>query len=222
MGVFSSADIARFSQQGEEDFTVSRYTIEERLALDIVAGTSTYVLPDYLYSIKQVTWKGWRLNPMPQRDLRNSLFSGTEGGRPFHFVYNNIGQLKIQLWPVPQESITADQTHLYDTNIDSQCIVEFFRAPDGSSFTVPVYIRRRLLKSYIMKELYTKEGKGQNMKAAKYWTQMNEKLVADYIQLLDDLHLRPRNLNSQNSPASYYKVPPPRLPLASFGVGVTD
>lgn len=220
MSVFSSAQITKFSQQAEQDIAVAIKCIPFRVALSIVNGTAQYSLSDYCLSIREVLWKGFVLDPLPQRDLRQSLLSGTQAGRPYWYIFNNIGQLKIQLFPTPNETITADQTHLYDTNIGSQCIVDLWRAPDFSTYLIPSYFRRRLIKAYVMKECYAYESKGQNLKARDYWAKRYEQLLEDYSNIMNDLHNKPRNLVANTYNRGYPKVPRPMLPIANYGEGV--
>jgi len=221
LSIFSSADITRFTLQGEEDFAQKCKCISTRLVIPIVAGTSTYTLSDTILSIQQITYKGTRIDPCGQRELRDAQLSGTQSGRPYQYIYNNIGQLKVQLFPVPDENIPDTSTNLYKSpDIETFCILEAWRTPDGSSFVIPSYIRRRLLKAYVMKELYSIEGKGQNLKSAKYWTEMHEKLSEDYKQLLNDLHNKPRNLNHGFDLRQTFKKAPPVLPRGRFGIGV--
>lgn len=220
MSIFLAADITRFSQQAEQNFASQNLCIPFRFCLDIVSGTSEYTLSDYVLSIRQITYKGFRLDPIFQRDLRDSGLSGTQGGRPTSYIFNSLGQLKIQLFPVPNETIVADQSFRYSDNIPLQCIVECWRTPDFTTYVIPAYFRRRYIKAYVLKECFAIEGKGQNFKAVRYWTAVHNVLLEEYGQFLQDFHNKPRNLNSGLVPISNYKIPAPMLPIARFGQGV--
>ncbi len=209
MSIFATSDITRYTAAGEEDFASRFKCISVREVIPIVSGTSTYTLNDALLSIIKITYRGMQIDPMPHRDLRDSQLSGTQTGTPYNYIF------------VPGENIPDTSTNLYKSpDIETFCIVEYWRLPDGSTYTIPAYIRRRLLKAFVMKSLYAMEGKGQNLKAAKYFTNMYTKLSADYGQLLSDLHNKPRNLNHGNGVRKSYKKAPPMLPLGRFGVGV--
>lgn len=223
MSVFNTTDILRFAQQGEMHFAQEYKCIIDRVALSIVSGTSVYSLDDSTIDIRRVTWKGWKLDPMPQRELRRIRLSGTQPGRPYYYIYNNISALTIQLFPVPQETIASTSSNLYGSEIANRCIVEFFRAPNYTSMIIPPFIKRRLIKNYVLKMCFAMEGKGQNLKASKYFTQKWEVLKESYGNILEDLINSPRQLVVVNQPNRFYRrLAKPILPIDQFGISVDD
>src|SRR4051812_33857872 len=99
--LFTSTLVSRLSNEGENDFAVTSPCIVKRISLTITAGTSTYTLPDDVKSIRRITWKGIKLDPLTQRNFRELFQSATQTGKPFWYVFNNVGLNQIQFFPNP-------------------------------------------------------------------------------------------------------------------------
>lgn len=222
MSLFDATIIQRFTREGEDLFNLANNCIVDRLALDIVSGTSQYTLPDYILSIRRVTWLGWKIDAMNQRELRNLNYSGAESGnRPWGYIFNNIGQLKIQFFPVPSDTIATIATNLYGSEILNRVIVEYYRTSDYATFVIPPYFSQRLLAAYKFSKLYAVEGKGQNLKTAKYFDQKWKFLKDKYSNLMSDLALTPGR--TINGPSTFDdRVLYPQLPISTFGIGVNE
>ncbi len=307
--LFSDRKITRLSNEGENNFAVEYPCIIKRISLATTISTPTdfdsmsgdfdsatgdfdssgaaltyvnpFTLPDDVLSIRRVTWKGYKLDPLPQRNFREVFQNATQLGRPFWYVFNNVGQNLIQLFPGPNErlpiittisntdfdstpglfdsapgdfdsagigqstssssgtdfdstpglfddqqglfdgSTNVAQTDLYGNSIDKSFIVEYFQAPDFVNATIPAYIRRRLLKNYIMRGCYNIEGQGQNLKASKYYKERWRMLKQMYGELLGELHNKPRKLVVNGISSSYFFPGVPMLPIDRFGASVS-
>src|SRR5438874_3543540 len=126
MSLFADATLTHLENIGENTFASERPCIVDRTSLAIVSGTDIYTLPSYVINVRRITYKGWKLFPLSHRDLRQSYQSGNQGGRPFWYIFNNIGQSQIKLMPVPTENITAENTYtnLWGPTISSKFIIE--------------------------------------------------------------------------------------------------
>jgi hypothetical protein len=222
MPVFTNETLTRFFNQGEDHISHERPFLVGRLSLDIVANTAVYTLPDYVISIKRITYKGMKLDPLPQRNFREVFQSATQKGRPFWYVYNNVGINKIQLFPCPNESVADATTNLWDTSIDTSVIMEYYRVTENSTFILPAWIRRQLLKLYVAKQCFSIEGAGQNIKMARYFDARWENKKEEFFSLLRELYEKPRKLMTNEVVSSNYFPAGPVLPIASFGIGVDD
>ncbi len=167
-----------------------------------------------------MTWKGIKIYPLSHRDFRDYILPVSSSGRPYWYIFNNVGVSTIKLYPTPDENIIADQTNLFSSNIPNQCIIEGYRTPDQSSFKIPDFFRRRLLKAYVAKMCFAMESRGQNLKAQKYWSDKYNKLVEIYGELLYDLINKPRKLVASQEPTLALLSSPakPLLPLSMRGV----
>lgn len=219
--IFTSEQINRYVLQAEQLFVDEFRCIVDRIALPIVSGTSLYTLPDNIIDIRRITYRGVKIHPISHRDMREWLDGLTSTGKPTNYIFNNVGQLTIKLFPAPVETLTVVQDDLFNPEvIRVQCIVEFYTSADGIGYKLPEYIRRRLLKAYVLKSLFLVEGKGQNIKAAAYWNKKWLYLKDLYgNQILDQLNTPRRLISSGNYQVRPYLMPPV-LPLAMRGVGV--
>ncbi len=221
MTVWTAAQINRFTLQAEEIFCQEYKCIIDRVALDIIAGTALYTLPDDVSDIRRITYRG--LNVIPFSDRNNRfLFEGlTSQGEPRYFIYNNQGKGTIKFFPTPLETITANQSNLFDPDqIAIQCIAEYYRIPDGIGFSLPEYMRRRLLKTYVLWHCFLSEGKGQNLKAAAYWKQKWDYMRETYGNQVYELLTSARKLMTPGIEI-YRRMPPmATLPINKIGIGV--
>lgn len=220
MAIFTSDQLNNYTLQAEQDFCDEYRCIIDRLALDIVIGTDLYVLPDNVIDIRRITYRGDKVYPISHRDMREYFQGNSPQSRPLNYIYNNVGQLTIKLFPAPAETIiAANEDLLLPTVIANQCIVEFYTAPNGIGYRLPEYLRRRLLKTYVLKQAFLSEGKGQNLKASVYWEKKWNMLKKMYGEQLNDQLNTPRRLIS----GGYHErqvLLPPILPYSKRGIGV--
>lgn len=164
MPLWTAATIARVTADGEAEVASLLKCLIARTSLDIVAATATYVLPADLLSIRRVTWNGKKRQPLPAREYQ-FINQVTSSGEPIFYIFNQQGRNTIRFHPIPNVTIAAG-TELFGADIGTCAIVEYYQLPDGTTTTLAAYIRRRLLKYYVLWKLFAKEGKGQNLKAS--------------------------------------------------------
>jgi len=163
----------------EQSVSTDITCIFNRFSLDIILGTSVYTLPSGILGILAVSWKGEPIYPLEHTTLRDSapyylpLNAGSQS-KPYHYLRVGYGYSKIEFRPVPSESIAADDTNIYGSDIANRVIISCWKVADSSN-QLPEFARRRLLKYYVLWKAFAKEGKGQNLKASDYF-----KLKFDY------------------------------------------
>lgn len=218
MSLFSVGTIQRFEREGEDLFNQEFPCILDRLALDIVEDTSEYTLPDYITEIRRVTYRGFKVDALDQRHFRDFNLT-TESGRPTDYIYNNIGQLKIKLFPAPNETLATITTNLWGSEIPNRCIIEFWRTSDYTSNTIPEYFKEQLVSAYKFSRLYAIEGKGQNLKLAKYFNDSWLELKELYGEFLGKIATGPgRTSIGLSSSDPTFLVP--HLSVSQFGISV--
>lgn len=222
MPLFQSSDLLRFYNQGENEISTEKSFLPDRYAIPTVVGTAEYQLPDYVTSIRRVSFQGWKLDSLPARNQREVFQGATQTGRPFWYVYNNVGACKIKLFPAPEVVLGSGTGHLWSTDIPNCCIVEFFRATDNSTYVLPPFIKRQLLKLYVAKRSYSIDGPGMNLKLVAYYQKRWNKMKVEFIDLLDDLYGRPRKILVDEVVSSNYFPGEPVLPINQFGVSVDE
>jgi hypothetical protein len=221
--LFDTTTLERYYFQAENELSTEHPFLIDRLALPVVANTAIYTLPDYVVSIKRITYLSQKLDPLPQRNFREVFQSAGQKGKPFWYVYNNVGLNQIQLFPNPPDNLPVINGSLFlGANILKGCIVEFYRATDNNTFRVPEYARRQLLKQYAAARLFNIEGPGQNMKLSAYFTQKWKAMSADFYNHLDELYGRPRKLIVNEIVSSNYYPAAPVLPIGQFGISVDE
>lgn len=225
MSIWDAGTISRFSEQGEDAFASAHKCLISRVALNVVAATADYALPELLLDIRRVTWKGKKLWPLPKRYM-NEFFQGsqfTSNGEPTYYLYNGITLNTIRLFPTPIENLASVTTGLFGTEIPNRCIIEYFQLPDHSVKVIPEFFRRRLLKSYTLAKCFQIEGRGQNLKNAKYHAAKYEELQQIYGNLLSELYNRARRLiMTGNAGIEAYPRGTPHLSYAKYGFSVGD
>jgi len=216
MPQLGSTELERLLNQGEVKVSDDINFLAHRYSPAIVAGTSDYTLPDYVRSIKRVTWKGYKLDPMPQKTRANVFQAANSQGRPYWYVYNNVGLNKISLFPVPSESVSAGVTNLWATDVPTAVIVEFWRISDNSTYVLPDYFRRQLLRYYIASRQYQQEGKRNRFNTALYYKNRWEEERSRFENFLAELQNRPTKRTVSQIPYTRFFPGKPILPIDRY------
>lgn len=221
MPQFSSDTITRIVNQGEQNISVDKPFLVDRYEPSIVANTAIYTLPDYVTSIRRVTYEGSKIDPLPQRNQREVFQAATQVGKPFWYVFDNLGANKIKFFPTPPTNIVAG-VNPWVADIATKVIVEFYRVSDNNAFVIPAYLKRQLLKQYLARQLYTLEGPGQKKSLAQYYDNKYQMFKEGFIEHLVYLHGSPRKLIINDIVSSNYFPASPILPVAQFGTAVDE
>ena len=222
MPLWTGTQITRFSQEGENDFAEEFPCILTRLSLPVVKNQAVYNLPDSIRSIRRITWQGFKLDPLGQRNMREVFSYATQVGKPYWYVFNNVGANNLQFFPIPDQTIVPSGKDLYSDAIITDVIIEYFILPDYAQYIIPIYFRRRLLKAYVLKNCFSIEGQGQNLKNRDYFNQRWMLLKQKYGMFLDEIHNKSRKLCLNGITSSQFFPASPILPVSRFGVGVDD
>ena len=174
--IFSDGYLQGLIREAEEVISTEVKCIFNRFPLDITAGTSTYQLPEGVTGIIQVAWKGTILDPLETQDFNyDGWFKPQNLGvrnKPQYYLRVGNGYNRIQFYPIPDETIVADDSELdNDVGISSQVIISAWRVADvfSTDRRLPEYLFRNLMKYYAMARAYAREGKGQNLIASDYF-----------------------------------------------------
>lgn len=222
MSIWTSDQLQRFALVGERSFARDYKCVVDRISLDIVSGTADYVLDEAVLDIRRVTYRGIKLEPLSHRKMRFYLDGPAPSGKPTHYIYDNVGASTIKLFPTPNETIVGVSYGLIEPSIiAAHCIVEYYAIPDAIKLRIPQPFRRRLLKAFVLKMAFSIEGKGQNLKAAKYWESKWQYLKETYGFAMEDLIKLPRKLVASDTKTdSPFGHATPVLPSNMRGVGV--
>lgn len=205
MPIWSAATITRFSLQGEQEIAKTLKCLIARTSPSIVALTPTYVLPADLLSIRRVTWKGRKKEPMPAK-IYHEINNVTSSSEPIFYIFNQQGRNTIRFHPIPDIDLTPG-TNLFSTDIGTCCIVEYYKIP--ASGDLPAYIRRRLLKYYVLYRCFEQEGKGQNLKASARFKTRYEFYLNHFRKVYANHYLA--EVRCLQNPSSINILAPPKL-----------
>jgi hypothetical protein len=222
MPLWTSESIVRFSQEGENDFAEEYPCILTRMSLPVVRNQALYTLPDDVRSIRRITWQSQKMDPLGQRNMREVFSYATQVGKPYWYVFNNIGANRLQFFPIPDETINPSGLNLYGDAINTDVIIEYFVLPNYANYVIPQYFRRRLLKAYVLKSCFSIEGAGQNLKNRDYFNSRWDGLKQLYGQFLDEIHNKSRKLCLNGITSSQFFPATPVLPVSRFGIGIDD
>src|SRR5215469_18057619 len=98
MSLFTSQMITRFSNEGENEFAEDWPCLLTRMSLTITKNVSIYSVPDTVRSIRRITWQGFKLDPLGQRNFREVFQNATQVATPYWYFLINIGVTKINFF----------------------------------------------------------------------------------------------------------------------------
>jgi hypothetical protein len=159
-----------FTEEAELYFTSNFNIMYRRLPIDIQAGVSEYELPEDMTELMAVTYLGNQLLQVSIQEVRDkNLFIEGSTGVPYWYMIKEANYKTIRFYPTPAISIAAN-SNLINTGdgIKTQCILHYY-GTIGDTEEMPTFLRRRLVKYYVMKQAYLKEGTTQDLKAAQYF-----------------------------------------------------
>jgi len=219
--IWSDEILDRFYKEGQDHLVNEFPCLIDRLALDIVSGTGEYVIPDYVTNIRRITWKGRKIDPLPNRQMRETFQPSTQLGVPYYYIFDNIGFNTIKFFPTPHENLATITTNLFGSEIPNRCIIEYYRASDYLSFSIPPIVDRRIRKAFVLWKAFSIESKGQDSKAATYYKAKWDNLLKEFGSTLNELITAPRKLiiSSKYIDSSAYPSTP-ILPMDKYGISV--
>lgn len=224
--------LSDLASEAEVQISTEVPCIYVRFPLNIILGQGIYDFTvaaspaQYLTGIIRITWQGWTVHPVFQRQLRNAIIplkpwdGDTLSSRPLIYMRSGYGFNGIKFFPAPNLSIPYDSSDITkQTGITNNVIVSGWRIadPTGTSYRLPDYIRETLVRYYVMSRAFKKEGKGQNVEASKYFQGKYENLLARFKVIVSQLFAsRVHGVNSSLDAVFGWKPPHPSLPT-NFG-----
>lgn len=220
MPVITTATLTRLFNKGELEVSRNVPFLIERKTFPLTEGQRVITLPDYVTSIRRVTYFGCKVWPLGQRMYRYSFQNGEQKGKPFWYVFNNVGQNQIQLYPEAPEDAAEATGDLWSDGIPTGFIVEYFRLADNTTFILPTWMRNRLLKRYVAYQSFLIEGPNQSNKFTAYFKGEYEKWSLTFKNLIDEYYGYGRMFTITGKLAGNYFPASPILPIDKFGIAV--
>lgn len=192
MSVFSDATIDHFEALGRRKLSTELNLRVVRYSPVITAGTDTITLPADCQDIICITYRGL---PLYTIKSRNYMSQGTpfyqNRSIPLGYIFDKITAIStVKLYPIPSESLASGNV---DTGVLTSCIITY-RALCDASNPCPSWFERRVLKYFIAYNLYSLEGKAQNLKLSMYHKKRFEFRLEHFKTQLVNFYFGPRQL----------------------------
>tara|TARA_R100001530_G_scaffold123720_1_gene91741 strand:+ start:1210 stop:1956 length:747 start_codon:yes stop_codon:yes gene_type:complete len=247
MALIDATAIQRFNEEAANLFATKFPFKVKRVSLPIVNGTSTYALSNEVLSIRRITWKGSKVDPLPHRLMRDLELNQTlKSSLPEYYVFNNLSFPSLRFFLIPNTTIAAavGSEDLYGSAISTRVIVEYYTLPSefgsrdtaagvdrhttasvirvlaGTHEGLPDYLHQRMIDVYTKMRRAQIESREQDTSAEEYFQSRWDFLVVWADDILKSLLRSPMRYRDGSSDRQRNKIPTPRLP-STFGVSVT-
>jgi hypothetical protein len=196
--IWTNQQLALWSADALADIAVNVPCIFARECLPITQGKSVYTLPNYVRTLRRVTWRGKSLEPASWEELQlltpatvfldvgSSANIETSVSRPLFYAMHPTNPYDIRLHPCPNETFTINgEPDPYSPIPNSpSCIIDYWREPDTTGtnplISLPPYISRRTQKAYVLSVAFAAEGKGQDGNASNYYDKKYQFLLDQF------------------------------------------
>lgn len=221
MALFSDAYLTQLLDDAEKQVSNDIKCLFNYFSLAVTQGTAEYTLPATICGIHMISFKGTLIDPLTHQDIDFSSWMKPQNlsveSIPKFYVRLGYGYNKIKFHPIPNESISADDTDLDSIDgIKRRVIIYCYKISDPSgTIRLPSYLRRNVVKYIAMSKAYMREGKTQNLSAAGYFAKRAVTTFELYRQMVFKV---PRAVVLQFGPAvDRSRLTPPRPVLPSSG-----
>ncbi len=207
-------------RRAEIEFSQKVPAIFTRFSLAVTAGTSVYdISAKNLVGIQRVTWKGDKLwswehaSSMQRNDWLRPQDQAAQS-KPIFYISYEYGYGKIKFHLVPNETIAADDSNIYGSDIANRVIISGFRIadPTGSTYRIPAYVRRRFTKYYAMEKAYLREGPGQDLRASEYFGKKYLLVLTHFKTIMNKIPKAVHVQMGQRGSLMRDRIPRPTLP----------
>lgn len=197
--IWTDSYLSQLATDAEQQINKDVPCIYYRFYLQVQQGVSVYTLPNFVRSIIRITWRGYELNPVNFDEFMmltpatvfvapgSSQNIETSQSRPLYYTMHPTNPYDIRLYPTPNESFgTVGNPYAPQPNepfCNFACYSEIDSTFADPTRCLPIYIDRRLRKSYILWKAYSAEGSGQNLTAADYYAQKYKWLIERFREI---------------------------------------
>ncbi len=229
--IWTDQQLALWASDALADIAVNVPCIFARECIVITMGRSVYTLPNYVRTLRRVTWRGKSLEPASWEELQlltpATVFLGPEStanvetsqSRPLFYAMHPTNPYDIRLHPCPNESFTiSGEPDPYSPIPNSpSCIIDYWREPDitGTNplISLPPYISRRTQKAYVLSVAFAAEGKGQDGDASNYYDKKYQFLLDQFKMINEGCFISKKySLGDGMLDPQNYRYPRPFLP----------
>lgn len=176
MPIWSDEFLQDLRDRAEIELSTEVPCIFKRFTLTVTANQTQYTLPEEVISIQRITWKGKKLFPTTHQEQAANFntieYASSRTGIPDYYLQFSYGRNQIAFFPTPSESVSADDTDINTIEgVERRVVISAYIPSDLSSYRIPEYMRRRLVKQYVNYKAYLKEDQGMRVQASQYFQQ---------------------------------------------------
>lgn len=222
--IWSDAFLDQLATDAEQQINQDLQAIYFKFCFATVIGTSVYTLPEYVRSIRRITWRGKQLEPVNWDELV-ALGPATAGGfvetvvsRPLYYAMHPTDTYAIRFFPTPDEAFLDTGDTPYSPTLNAPaCIISCWRTTDDTfndpTLLLPSYIDHRTRKAYVLWKAFSAEGKGQDLKASAYYNSQYHYLIEQFKSINDGCFVGKRYaLGGGDLEVDQFRYPRPTLP----------
>jgi hypothetical protein len=225
--IWSDTQLNQLSLDAEQEINKRlNSVIFLKFYLNTTPGQSVYTLPWYVRTVSRITWLGRKVDAVSWSDLQQltpatawvspTVSLETGQGRPLYYAMHPTNPWDIRFYPCPNQAF-GQGPDPYSPDYGNYCIVSAWRNIDYTyldpTALLPPYIDRRTRKAYVLSKAFALEGKGQNMKAAQYYSQLFEFLIEEFMKINSGCYVGQKYmLDDGELSVDNFKYPKPILP----------
>jgi len=210
MGIYLQSDYDYYAGVVEQEFCSDHNLIVDRVVLATTKALAMYTIPNYVTSIRRITYRGRQIDPFSGQEqiLSGSTPSAYSQGEPRQYIYSNLGQKVIRFFPTPAEDLDGDGDPWAGAIIREKCIVEFFRVQDSTDEykQIPSWFKDIVLRDEVVFNLSQMDNQGYDKKAQMRLLQKKKQSKEDLLRIKAKLYssipkvMQPTNLLTRNTP----------------------
>lgn len=235
MPIWSDDFLNQLALDAEQEIVKDVDCLYKRFCLAITKGVSVYQLPDYVRSIRSVSWRGRKLDPASWEELQllspaTAIVAEGSGptypqtgietsvSRPLWYALHPTNVHSIRLYPCPDETFVDTGFDPYAQAVnEANCIVACWRNVDSTfqdpTALLPKYIDRRTRKAFILWRAFEKDGKGQVAAAAQFYKAKYDYLTQNFRMINEQAFIGKRyNIDDGVLTVDQFRYPKPILP----------
>ena len=220
MQIHSDAYLDQLIAEQEAELSRKTRAIFNRFELAITAGQSKYQLPDNIFTVIEVAWRGEVVHNMEISDYNSSSWYkpnnlANQSATPDFHMLSNYGYKTIQFHPIPSTAYALTGGNLYTkSGYNAAIVISCYRVADSSSdeFRLRTRMLRNIIKYRAMQRAYLKEGKGHDLAASSYFANKANWIEDKFVEVCQKI---PKALLSDDSAdlrPGRGKIPRPQLP----------
>lgn len=224
MPIFSDALLNQLTIDAQQEIDKDLQCLFYRFGMATTIGTSVYLLPSMVRSVKRVVWLGYKLDAVTFQDMMllspataGGFYDNTSNSRPLYYCMHPTNPYDIRFFPTPNISFSGNENPNPYAPTNNGCVISCWRSTDDTfqdpTALLPPYVYRRTVKAFVLWKAFAGEGIGQNLKAAEFYQQKYSFLI-DSFRLINEGCFVSKRYSVEDGALAIesYRYPKPMLP----------